>query len=115
MSFPENKHTFDVDFGETQKVTGLNGVSPIVEVEKIEGGNRITITDAKGTKTVDVMDGRQGDKGADYVLTDPDKDEIASLAGFPKVTAEDEGKFMRVSANGVWEAQSLVNGNEVDY
>lgn len=49
----------------------------------ITGGNRVTITDAEGAKTFDVMDGAQGASGADgkdYVLTDTDKQEIAKTA-----------------------------------
>ena len=38
---------------------GTDGVSPTVTVTDINGGHRVTITDATGTKTVDVMDGAQ--------------------------------------------------------
>ncbi|MBQ3276267.1 MAG: hypothetical protein IJH47_04315, partial [Oscillospiraceae bacterium] len=40
-----------------QGPAGANGVSPVLTVTDIPGGHRITITDATGTKTVDVMDG----------------------------------------------------------
>lgn len=46
-----------------------DGVSPIVSVTEIDGGHRITITDAEGDKTIDVMDGTDGYtpvKGKDY-------------------------------------------------
>ena len=62
---------------------GNDGVSPTVSVAAIAGGNRVTITDAEGAKTFDVMDGAQGASGADgkdYVLTDADKQEIAETA-----------------------------------
>lgn len=36
---------------------GTDGVSPIVMVSDIEGGHRVTITDAVGEKSFDVMDG----------------------------------------------------------
>lgn len=36
---------------------GNDGFSPTVEVTKIAGGHRVTITDTEGTKTFDVMDG----------------------------------------------------------
>lgn len=36
---------------------GNDGISPVVSVEGIEGGHRITIKDLSGTHTVDVMDG----------------------------------------------------------
>jgi hypothetical protein len=39
---------------------GEDGISPTVTVEDIEGGHRLTIKDATGTKTVDVMDGTEG-------------------------------------------------------
>lgn len=44
---------------------GEDGVSPTVEVSEIEGGHRITITDATTTepKVIDVLDGVKGDKG----------------------------------------------------
>ena len=38
---------------------GTDGVSPTVTVTDINGGHRVTITDATGTKTFDVMDGAQ--------------------------------------------------------
>lgn len=38
---------------------GTDGVSPTVTVTDINGGHRVEITDATGTKTFDVMDGTQ--------------------------------------------------------
>ena len=43
---------------------GTDGISPTVSVSAIAGGHRITITDANGTKTFDVMDGTDGAAGA---------------------------------------------------
>ena len=43
---------------------GANGVSPTVSVEDIDGGHRITIVDAEGTNTFDVLDGAKGETGA---------------------------------------------------
>lgn len=42
---------------------GKDGVSPIVEITPISGGNRITITDVNGPKSADIMDGKDGPKG----------------------------------------------------
>ena len=81
---------------------GKDGVSPTVSVSAITGGHRITITDANGTKTVDVMDGEDGApgtngkdgtdgktpvKGTDY-YTDADKTEMVNdvLAALPTWT-----------------------------
>lgn len=38
-------------------------VSPTVTPSQITGGTRVTITDVDGTRTFDVMDGPQGEKG----------------------------------------------------
>lgn len=43
---------------------GEDGYSPTVSVTEIEGGYRLTITDATGTKTIDVMNGADGKDGA---------------------------------------------------
>ena len=42
---------------------GADGVSPTVTVTDISGGHRVTITDADGTQTFDVMDGAEGQTG----------------------------------------------------
>ena len=44
---------------------GADGVSPEISITKITGGHTVTITDASGTETFDVMDGAQGPAGAD--------------------------------------------------
>ena len=42
---------------------GDPGFSPTVSVEDITGGHRVTITDAEGDKSFDVMDGKDGEGG----------------------------------------------------
>ncbi len=44
-------------------VDGKDGVSPTVTVSTITGGHRVTITDANGSKTFDIMDGVDGEDG----------------------------------------------------
>lgn len=73
--------------------SGKDGFSPIVAVDPVEGGNRVTITDAKGNKTFVVKDGREGApgktpvKGEDY-FTEEDKAAIVSsvLTNFTDVS-----------------------------
>ena len=57
---------------------GQDGFSPVITITEITGGHRIAITDAEGTKTVDVLDGEKGETGngiasavlnQDYTLT----------------------------------------------
>lgn len=42
---------------------GEDGFSPTVDVTEINGGHQVTITDAEGTHTFDVMDGQDGTGG----------------------------------------------------
>lgn len=42
---------------------GEAGVSPTVTIQYLSGCNKITITDAAGSKTIDVFDGKNGDPG----------------------------------------------------
>lgn len=46
---------------------GKDGVSPVITVEDIENGHRITFTDAEGVKTFDVPNGTNGTDGTDGV------------------------------------------------
>ena len=39
---------------------GEDGFSPLVEIEKIENGNRVSITDVNGEKNFDILDGESG-------------------------------------------------------
>ena len=71
--------------GGTAGADGRDGVSPTAAVTEIEGGHRVTITDASGSRSFDVTDGAAGPQGSDYVLTAADKAEIVSavLALYP--------------------------------
>lgn len=48
---------------------GEPGNSPDVDVAAIDGGHRVTITDATGTHTFDVLDGKPGKDGSGTVDT----------------------------------------------
>lgn len=48
---------------------GEDGFSPTVSVQDITGGHRVTITDATGPHTFDVMDGEDGAGGASGVTS----------------------------------------------
>ena len=78
---------------------GAAGFSPVVSVEEITGGHRVTITDAKGPETFDVLNGKDGkdgsngkdgktpEKGVDY-FTEEDKREIAQMVEIDRIDAE---------------------------
>lgn len=42
---------------------GEDGFSPTISISAITGGNRITITDTNGAKTIDVLNGKDGTNG----------------------------------------------------
>lgn len=74
---------------------GDDGVSPTVSVSTITGGHRVTITDAAGTHTVDVMDGSvgpQGPAGSDYTITQADYNAIAQVV-LDSLDDADEGAY----------------------
>lgn len=48
---------------------GPAGVSPVVSIESIEGGHNVTITDAEGEKSFDVMDGVNGSDGTSVTVS----------------------------------------------
>ena len=50
---------------------GAAGVSPDVSVTTITGGHRVTITDAQGAESFDVLDGERGQPGKDGDPGDP--------------------------------------------
>ena len=61
----KGKDYFDGDPGYTPQkgkdyFDGEDGISPVVEVTPITGGHRVTITDANGSKSFDVMNGDGG-------------------------------------------------------
>lgn len=74
-------------------VDGDDGDSPTVSVAEIDGGHRVSFADKNGTKSIDIMDGKEGNpgkpgstpqKGVDY-FTEADKRELvdAVLAALP--------------------------------
>ena len=72
-------------------VDGEDGFSPTVAVADISGGHRVTITDAEGPKTFDVMDGQDSTgsgtagvtsfNGRDGAVTPQEGDYTAAMVG----------------------------------
>ena len=74
---------------------GKDGVSPTISVTAITGGHRVSITDANGTKTFDVMDGEDGNAASvtiDTTLTKAGQAADAKVVGnmFATATADFE-------------------------
>lgn len=68
---------------------GKDGVSPVVTIEAIEGGHRITISDAVGTQSADIMDGKPGADGKDGADGKPGADGYTPEKGVDYFTEED--------------------------
>ena len=74
---------------------GSSGISPIVKVTAITGGNKVEITDAEGTKIFNVMNGINGTNGKDGVNGSDGVDgvsptlSVAEIAGGHRVTITD--------------------------
>ena len=62
---------------------GDDGVSPTVSVADISGGHRVTITDAAGAKTFDVLNGSDGSPGVSPVIS------VSVITGGHRVTITD--------------------------
>ena len=60
---------------------GSSGISPIVKVTAITGGNKVEITDAEGTKIFNVLNGINGTNGKDGVNGSDGKDGTNGLNG----------------------------------
>lgn len=60
---------------------GSSGISPIIKVTAITGGNKVEITDAEGTKIFNVMNGINGTNGKDGVNGSDGKDGTNGLNG----------------------------------
>lgn len=74
---------------------GKDGISPVVTVEPIEGGHRITITDAVGTQTADVLNGKDGKDGKDGA---PGADGYTPVKGEDYFTPEDVQQIAQEAA-----------------
>lgn len=78
---------FRDDQGELGTVTiyngtqGKAGVSPTVSVAPIAGGHQVTITDASGSSSFDVMDGEDGDGAGDMLASAYDPELTVKTAG----------------------------------
>ena len=68
---------------------GQDGVSPTISSAVITGGHRLTIVDADGTTTVDVMDGQDGAPGQDGADGAPGADGKDGADGAPGADGQD--------------------------
>lgn len=73
----------------TNGTDGQDGTSPTVTITPITGGNRVTITDATGSHTADVMDGSDGQDGSNGQDGISPTVTITAITGGHRVTITD--------------------------
>ena len=73
----------------TDGMDGKNGISPSISVSVISGVNRVTIVDAAGTKSFDVLNGSDGAAGADGM------DGYTPVRGTDYWTQEDKNQIVQ--------------------
>ena len=112
-------------------LNGGAGVSPTFEVTKIEGGHRLTITDADGTKQLDIMDGKSGENGENgsiagytidleldnttYVMTATLKDDAGAVVSQDTIDLPLESVVTDVKEEDGIITITLQNGNTASY
>ena len=93
-----------------QGAKGDTGFSPTVSISAIPGGHRVTITDAAGSKSFDVMDGESGPQGDTGAAGADGKSAYASAkeggytgteAQFNTDLAAVGGKQAKITASGI--------------
>lgn len=79
-----------ITLGIPQGAEGKEGFTPVARIENVGGTYTLTIT------------------GQDNI-------ETATWTGLPAVTGADIGKFMRVSGDGVWAAETVPNAETTNF
>ena len=96
---------------------GSSGISPIVKVTAITGGNKVEITDAEGTKIFNVMNGINGTNGKDGVNGSDGVDgvsptlSVAEIAGGHRVTITDVNGTQTFNVMDGQDGQNGVDGS----
>lgn len=97
---------------------GNDGTSPVVSVSAITGGHRITIKDVNGTKTVDVLngsDGQNGEDGQDGKAGNGIKSAILNADYTLTLTFDDGTKYTTPSIRGEKGEPGYTPKKDVDY
>lgn len=78
---------------DTGVAKGLDAFSPVVSVTQIAGGNKLSITDANGTKSFDILDGKHGDPGTSVTVKNVSE---STADGGSNVVTFSDGKSLTV-------------------
>lgn len=93
----------------TPGLPGQDGYSPTVQTAAIDGGTRVTITDANGPKTFDVLNGTNGEDG------EPGQDGAPGQDGFSptaSVTQTEDGAKITITDKSGTTNATITNGKD---
>ena len=88
---------------------GRDGYSPIVQTAAIDGGTRVTITDADGPKTFDVLNGTNGEDGEPGQDGAPGRDGFSPTAS---VTQTADGAQITITDKSGTTNATITNGKD---
>jgi len=96
------------------RISGADGFSPVVTLEETESGVRLTVTDAEGTRSAEVLHGTQGEKGEKG--DKGDKGETGAAGASPAVAVSDIEGGHRVTITDAEGAKTfdVMDGSDAD-
>ena len=86
---------------------GNDGFSPVVSVSDITGGHRVSITDATGTKTFDVMNGTDGQDG------DPGEDGFSPIVTITDITGGNQVTITDAEGNRTFDVMDGATADDI--
>ena len=89
---------------------GSSGISPIVKVTAITGGNKVEITDAEGTKIFNVLNGINGTNGKDGVNGSDGVDGVSPTLSVTEITGGHRVTITDVNGTQTFDVMDGVDG-----
>lgn len=90
---------------------GDDGFSPVVSVTEITDGHRVSVTDAEGTETFDVMNGDPGQPGQPGAPGQPGKDGVSPTVSVTPIT---DGHQVTITDKNGDHTFDVMNGQQGD-
>ena len=91
---------------------GSSGISPIITVTPITGGNKVEIVDAEGTKVFNVMNGADGTNGVDGVNGTNGADGISPTLSVAEITGGHRVTITDVNGTKTFDIMDGIDGQD---
>lgn len=89
---------------------GQNGVSPTVSVTPITDGNRVTITDADGSNSFDVMNGQNGTNGTNGTNGSDGQDGVSPTVSVTAITGGNRVTITDADGSNSFDVMNGIDG-----